>query len=160
MKRILLALAALACLTSGARAQVSGATPTIPGYLSLTGCPSATQTPCWLGPSQHALTASAAVTSLVAKASQGALVAYNCTAISGAAAGYCIVVNAAAAPSTGALTGVLDFCYMASGAPGCSIIRPAPIAASTGIVVLISSAATPYTYTTGTLTGAIWADYQ
>lgn len=101
-------------------------------------------------------------TSLVAKASAGNLGAYNCTGIAGAAAGYCIVYNGTTAPSTGALTGanVLDFCSFDTTSKGCSLTRlPNSIAYSTGIVVLISSAASPYTYTTGTDTGAIEADY-
>jgi hypothetical protein len=101
-------------------------------------------------------------TSLVAKASAGNLGAYNCTGITGGSAGYCIVYNGTTAPSTGALTGanVLDFCYFDASARGCSLTRlPTSIAFSTGIVVLITSAASPYTYTTGTDTGAIEADY-
>lgn len=101
-------------------------------------------------------------TSLVAKASAGNLGAYNCSGIAGAAAGFCIVYNGTAAPSTGALTGanVLDFCSFDTSAKGCSLTRlPNSIALSTGIVVLITSAASPYTYTTGTDTGAIEADY-
>lgn len=102
-------------------------------------------------------------TSLVAKATPGNLYAFNCTGIVGAAAGYCIAYNGTAAPGAGALTGanVLDFCFMDTTAKGCSLSR-IPMAAnySAGIVVLISSAASPYTYTTGVLTGAITADFK
>ena len=102
-------------------------------------------------------------TSLVAKASAGSLFGYNCTGIAGAAAGYCIAYNGTTAPGTGALTGanVLDFCYFDTTARGCSLSRiPLAAAYGTGIVILLSSATTPYTYTTGTDTGAISADYQ
>jgi hypothetical protein len=113
-------------------------------------------------PVPHAST-SALGTSLVVKASPGNLFAYNCTAITGGAAGYCIAYNATTAPSTGALTGtlVLDFCYFDTTARGCSLSR-IPLAAnySAGITILLTSAVTPYTYTTGTDTGAISADYQ
>jgi hypothetical protein len=61
------------------------------------------------------------------------------------------------------LTGtlVLDFCYFDTTARGCSLSR-IPLAAnySAGITILLTSAVTPYTYTTGTDTGAISADYQ
>jgi hypothetical protein len=102
-------------------------------------------------------------TSLVAKASAGNLYAFNCTGVAGGAAGYCIVYNGTTVPSTGALTGanVLDFCYFDTTARGCSLNRiPIPVNYSTGIVVLVSSAASPYTYTTGVDTAAITADYK
>ena len=102
-------------------------------------------------------------TSLVAKNSAGNLGAYNCTAITGGAAGFCVAYNATSAPSTGALTGslVLDYCYFDTTARGCSLSRlPNNIAFSTGIVILATSAASPYTYTTGTDTAALEADYQ
>lgn len=102
-------------------------------------------------------------TSLVAKATPGNLYAFNCTGITGAAAGYCIAYNGTAAPSTGALTGanVLDFCPFDTTTKGCTLSKiPMATNYSAGIVILISSAATPYTYTTGTDTGAITADYK
>jgi hypothetical protein len=102
-------------------------------------------------------------TSLVAKASAGNLYGFNCTGVTGGAAGYCIVYNGTTAPSTGALTGanVLDFCYFDTTARGCSLGRhPMAKNYSTGIVVLVSSAVTPYTYTTGTDTAAISVDYK
>lgn len=101
-------------------------------------------------------------TSLVAKASAGNLYGFYCGAITGGSPGYCIAYNGSSVPGTGALTGanVLDSCYF-SGAAGCSLSRT-PIGAnySTGIVILISSAATPFTYTTGTDTGYIASDYK
>jgi len=102
-------------------------------------------------------------TSLVAKASAGNLYGYNCSAITGGSAGYCIAYNGTAAPSTGALTGslVLDFCYHDTTARGCSLSRiHMGVQYSAGIVILETSAATPYTYTTGTNTAAISADYK
>lgn len=110
----------------------------------------------------HAST-SALATSLVAKASAGNLFAYNCTAITGGSPGYCIVYNGTAAPSTGALTGtlVLDQCYFPATAQGCALSRtPYGAQYSTGIVILVTSATTPYTYTTGVDTAAITADFQ
>jgi hypothetical protein len=111
----------------------------------------------------HASGASAAITSLVAKASAGNLYGYNCTGVAGAAAGFCVAYNGTTAPSTGALTAanVLDYCYFGTTAAGCSLSRiPLAVNYSTGIVILVTSAATPYTYTTGTDTAAITADYD
>lgn len=102
-------------------------------------------------------------TSLAAKASAGYLYGFNCTAITGAAAGYCIAYNGTTAPGTGALTGanVLDACYFDTTARGCSLSRiPMGVAYGTGIVILVSSAVTPFTYTTGIDTAFISADYQ
>lgn len=112
--------------------------------------------------SQHA-SSTGLVTSLVAKAAPGSLVGFNCTSVTGAAAGFCVGYNATAAPSTGALTGslVLDYCYFDTSARGCSLNHlPGAVNYNAGIVILMTSAATPFTYTTGTDTGAISADYQ
>jgi acyl-coenzyme A thioesterase PaaI-like protein len=107
--------------------------------------------------------ATALGTSLVVKASAGNLYSYNCTALTGGGAGYCIAYNGTAAPGTGALTGslVLDACYFGTGAGGCSLshgILPANYSA--GIVILVTSAVTPFTYTTGVDTAFISADYN
>ena len=114
-------------------------------------------------PISHVST-TALATSLVAQSGPShALVGFNCTAITGGAAGYCVAYNATSAPGTGALTGslVLDFCYFDTTSRGCSLSRaPGAVPYSAGIVILLTSAATPYTYTTGTDTGAISADSQ
>lgn len=110
----------------------------------------------------HAST-TALANSLVVKATPGNLYGYNCSGIAGAAAGYCIAYNGTAAPSAGALTGanVLDFCFFDNTGKGCALSRiPMAVNYSSGIVLLISSAASPYTYTTGVLTGGITADYK
>ena len=100
-------------------------------------------------------------TFLVAKASAGNLYGFNCTAITGGAAGYCVAINATTVPSTGAISGVLDACYFAAGAGGCSLARPNfPANYSTGIVILVTSAVAPFTYTTGVDTAFISADFQ
>ena len=102
-------------------------------------------------------------TSLVAKASSGILLGFNCTSITGGAAGYCIAYNATAAPAPGALTGanVLDSCFFDTTARGCSLSR-IPIGATygTGIVILVSSAVSPFTYTTGVDTAYVSADFN
>ena len=110
----------------------------------------------------HAST-TALANNLNAKISPAFLLGFNCSSITGGAAGYCIAYNGASTPSTGALTGtnVLDFCYFDTTARGCSLGRaPSMVFYNTGIQILVSSAASPYTYTTGTDTAAITADYQ
>ncbi len=101
-------------------------------------------------------------TSLVVKASDALLFGFYCNAITGGISGVCIAYNNATAPSPGALTAakVLDTCTITSVA-GCFLSRiPSGVDYSAGVVILLSSAATPFTYTTGTLTGFLSADYQ
>lgn len=123
----------------------------------------ANSSPVVVAQTSHASTA-ALGTSLLVKASAGNLFGYYCNAIAGAATGYCIAYNSATVPAANsALTGslVLDNCYLDGTAAGCSLSRiPASIAYSAGIVILISSAVTPFTYTTGTDTGFIAADFN
>lgn len=110
----------------------------------------------------HASTTALAA-ALSAKTTSGSLLGFNCTSITGAAAGYCVAYNSASTPSTGALTGasVLDFCSFDTTSRGCSLGRaPSQVAYSTGIQILVTSAVSPYTYTTGTDTAAISADFQ
>jgi hypothetical protein len=107
----------------------------------------------------HAVTGALA-TSLVLKPSAGNLYSVNATAITGGAAGFLVIVNATSAPAPGAITPI-DFCFFSAGLGGCSLFHGnIPINYSTGIVALITSAATPYTYTTGVDTAAISGDYQ
>ena len=102
-------------------------------------------------------------TSLVLKNSAGNAYSYNCTAITGGAAGFCIGYNGTAAPAPGALTGanVLDACYFPAGVAGCSLRHGLiPANYSAGIVILVTSALTPFTYTTGVNTAFISGDFQ
>lgn len=102
-------------------------------------------------------------TSLLVKTSPGTLAGFNCTAITGGGAGYCVAYNAASIPSTGSLTGanVLDVCYFDTSARGCSLAHVENGALYTsGIVIVMTSASTPFTYTTGTDTGFISADFN
>ena len=111
----------------------------------------------------HATTTSGLANNLIVKGSAGNLGGFNCTGISGGVAGYCIVVNQATVPSTGSLSAsiVLDACYFDTTARGCSLSRmPDVVNYSAGITILVSSAASPYTYTTGTDTAMITADYK
>jgi hypothetical protein len=111
-------------------------------------------------PTNNHISSTALETGHVIKASAGTLFGFYCNAITGGASGYCIAVNSATVPSTGTITGVLDNCYFSTPA-GCSFSRiPAGVAYGTGISILISTAASPFTYTTGTDTGFIGADFQ
>jgi hypothetical protein len=100
---------------------------------------------------------------LSAKGTAGYLSGFNCSAITGGSAGFCIAYNSATTPSAGALTGslVLDFCSFDNSVHGCSLGRePMQVAYSAGIQILVTTASSPYTYTTGTDTAAISADFQ
>lgn len=107
------------------------------------------------------VSASNSVTSLVLKSSAGTVRSYHAENAT-ASNGYCILYNGTTAPSTGALTAgnVLGFQLLpASGY--CDWSDPSvAVTASTGAVVLVSSAATPFTYTTGTITAAIYGVAQ
>lgn len=107
------------------------------------------------------VSASGAVTSLVLKASATTAtggVKYFHGENATAAGGYCILYNGTAAPGTGALTAANVLAFQLLPASGfCDWSATSiPIAASTGAVVLISSAATPFTYTTGVITASIY----
>lgn len=136
------------------------------GNLRVVTASSSTQTLAPTGSSTAALShasTTALGTSLVASATAANLYGFNCSGITGGSAGYCIAYNGSSAPGTGALTGanVLDFCFFGSTPQGCSLSRiPMGVNYGTGIVILISTATTPYTYTTGTATGAITVDYK
>lgn len=79
--------------------------------------------------------------------------AENATAVSG----YCVLYNATSAPATGALTAAAILAFQLLPPNGyCDWSEShVPIAASSGAVVLLSSAANPYTYTSG-ITGSIY----
>lgn len=102
------------------------------------------------------------VAALVVKAAPGTqlqVVATNATSTAGLLIGY----NAIAAPSAGALTAALVLDCVALPASGSAVINDKPGPGtnySIGITYLLSSAASCYTYTTGTITGFIKADYQ
>jgi hypothetical protein len=105
-------------------------------------------------------TTGALAASLVAKGSAGNLGAFNCTAITGGAAGYCIAINAISAPTSGSAITPISVCMFDTTTRGCSISRlPDTILMGTGIVILLSTNASPYTFTSGADTGFIEADY-
>lgn len=104
--------------------------------------------------------ASSSITSLVLKASATSStggVQYFHAENATTTGGYCVLYNGAAAPGTGALTAANVLAFQLLPASGyCDLRSNPPIAASTGAVVLLTSASTPYTYTTGTITGGIY----
>lgn len=75
-----------------------------------------------------------------------------------ATSGYMTIYNAASAPASGALTAanVLAFCYLPANGWADINRERLPIPGTSGIVVLLSSAADPFTYTTGLITGSIY----
>lgn len=101
-----------------------------------------------------------AVASLALKASPGNF--YSATAVNvTATAGFCLIINAVSAPTTGSAVTPLEFAVLpASGQ--CSIGTDAgiPSVFSTGITFLVSSNASPYIFTSGTITAAIWGKVQ
>lgn len=146
MRRLLIAACLLLGLTGLAQAQQADMFCFVPGAVSPNNwvpCSSTQPLPVTAnqGTVSHAST-TALANNLVAKATPGNLAGFNCTGITGAAAGYCVAYNATAAPGTGALTGslVLDFCFFDTTARGCSLGRLSPVAYSAGIVILVTSA--------------------
>jgi len=71
-------------------------------------------------------------------------------------AGICMLINATAAPTTGSSVTPLAWSYLpASGQCSISTLGGPPAYFSTGIVFLVSSNASPFTFTSGTITAAI-----
>lgn len=110
----------------------------------------------------HAAT-SAVTNNLIIKASSGILFGFNCTAISGGTAGFCIAYNATTPGAPGALIGtqVLDSCFFDTTARGCSLSHlDHAVSYSNGIIIIMTTASTPFTWTSGSANGFISADYQ
>lgn len=136
-----LATAALAVSISTVTAQqtASGPIPTSSATIGIAG-----------------VTSTAAEAGHVIKAAPGNLYSVYATNIT-STAGFLIVVNATTVPGAGALTGstVLDCVALpASGTASINYGMP-PKVYSVGIVALVSSASTCFTYTTGTITAFI-----
>lgn len=99
--------------------------------------------------------------SLVVKTTPGNLYGFNCTAITGGVAGFCVAYNGTSSPGSPTAADVLDVCYFGTTAAGCSLSRiPMGVNYSNGIVIYMTTAATPFTNTTGTDIGYISADYD
>ena len=88
---------------------------------------------------------------------------FYCNFITGNIGGACIAYNSTTVPTPGALNAalVLDGCAFDTTAGGCSLSRlPAGINASNGIVILVSTAASPFTWTqSSNVTAFIGVDY-
>lgn len=98
-------------------------------------------------------------TSLVLKASPSTVGVQSFHAeTTGSAAGFCVLYNGTAAPGTGALTAANVLAFQSFPSNGwCDWTATSnAITASIGAVVLVTSAATPFTYTTGVVTAAIY----
>jgi len=92
-----------------------------------------------------------AATSAVYKSAPGNLYAAYATNLT-ATAGFFVTVNATSAPSTGAITPIDCVPLPASGVASISYSPGPPEVFSTGIVALVTSASSCYTYTTGVIT--------
>ncbi len=94
----------------------------------------------------------AAANSLVLKASAGNLFSVTATNLT-ATAGFLVVLNATAAPADGAIVPLACVPVAANGTA--TISYPTPARFTTGITVVITSAVTCYTKTTGVVTAFI-----
>lgn len=100
---------------------------------------------------------------LVVKAAPGTLYSVYATNLTGGTSGYLVLYNATAAPTPGALTGALVLDCVPFNSLGEAIVSYQGYPAKTfdkGIVALVTSATTCYTYTTGVLTAYISAIRQ
>lgn len=100
------------------------------------------------------IVSAAAENSHVLKASAGTL--YSAYAVNvTATAGFLVILNATAAPADGAITPLACAALPANGVASISF-NPGPASQySTGIVAVLTSASTPFTKTTGVITGFI-----
>lgn len=101
------------------------------------------------------IASASAVASLVLKATAGNFYSGSAANVSGTA-GFCLLINATAAPTTGSAVTPLIFAALpANGTCSISTLGGPPAVFSTGIVFLVSSNASPYTFTSGTITAGI-----
>lgn len=92
--------------------------------------------------------------SLVLKASPGTFF-YGQAANTTATAGFCLLIDATSAPNSGASVTPLAFAALpASGT--CVLGSGVPMSFLTGIVFLVSSNSSPFTFTSGTITAGIY----
>jgi hypothetical protein len=161
-------------------AQINGITPLMGNGVTGTGSPrvtiasdntaftvNAAQSGAWV-PSPSAsstfgitpVASGSAGASLVLKAGAGNF--YSGSAVNTTAtAGFCLVVNATSAPSTGAAVTPLLFAVLpANGSCSLGVDSGIPSVFSTGITFLVSSNASPFTFTSGTITAAISGKVQ
>lgn len=94
-----------------------------------------------------------AANSLVIKASAGSLFSVYATGLTGGSTGWLLVLNLAAKPADGAVAPLIAIPF-SGGVASASYAGLPPAAFATGITVVVSSAASPYTLTTGVLTAA------
>jgi hypothetical protein len=88
---------------------------------------------------------------------------WGCDSITGGAAGHCVVIDSAAgsAPTTGSTITPLDICDFSATQTSCQKLHQGlGVHANNGIEILVTSNASPYIFTSGTLTGAPWADFH
>jgi hypothetical protein len=110
-----------------------------------------------LSPNYSAITpvqTSTAAASLVLKASAGSLFSVNATNQT-TTAGFLAIINATTAPTSGSTITPLACAALPASGSAAINFGQVPEAYSTGIVALLSSAATCFTFTSGTITGFI-----
>jgi hypothetical protein len=135
----------------------TGASPSTCGNVNSPGfnIPTTSSLASYAAP--HAATTTAG-SSLVAKASSGNLYGFGCAGVVGGA-GHCVAVNSATVPATGTIV-PLDVCDLSSTVTSCTLSHVGlGINFNAGITILLTSG-NAFTYTTGTDTGFIWADYR
>lgn len=91
----------------------------------------------------------------VLKNAAGSLYSVYASALTGGVTGYLLIFNATSAPADGAVTPIIAVPFTATGVASANFQGIPPAAFSTGITAVISSGTTPFTKTTGTLTGFI-----
>lgn len=94
-----------------------------------------------------------AANSLVVKASAGSLFSVYATGLTGGSTGWLLVLNLTAKPIDGPVVPLIAIPF-SGGVASASYTGLPPAAFATGITVVVSSAASPYTQTTGVLTAA------
>lgn len=117
--------------------------------------------PLTTSPLSHAASTNNTGTSLLLNTGSRSFYSAKVDAIAGTigTGGFLVLVAASTVPTTGALSNVVDWCQFTA-VTGCSVSHGGTFAVnySPGIYAVITSAATPFTYTTGVLTGAIEGD--
>jgi hypothetical protein len=95
-----------------------------------------------------------AVNNVVLKSSPGNLYGVYATNLTGTA-GFLVVLNAISAPGDGSITPLACVPITANGVASINFLPGPPAVYSTGIVAIVTSAATCFTKTTGTITAFI-----
>lgn len=125
------------------------------GYAPGTGMPTIVNPSASASVGITPVAATSAVASLVLKATPGNFYSASAANVT-ATAGFCLVINAVSAPTTGSSVTPIFFATIpANGTCSISTLGGPPAVFSAGIVFLVSSNASPFTFTSGAITAAI-----